>query len=473
MADQNSVSQDTKTQLDQLNKDVAELVSTVKEHIESDDRVTIDEDVLVEKFTQQMNEQIELLVKDSIAKHDSRPARRGEIVGPPGFQARSLGLVEGGKFDGQKIDELIFVKQLLDGFGRVASQRVKPPSKELNEIVEKALTSTGTGTGDEFVPTGMAAELWRDINLASRVVSSFDRIPMPTDPFDIPVGWGDVTWRKGTQNTATTVSDPATAKSTLTSTEQVAEINWSYNLDEDSVIAILPSLRADMVISAGLQMDNFMMNADSTNAATGNINLDDADPADDSYYLSDGQDGLRHQILVDNTAQSTDINTTLTDALLLAGLAKMDKYGVLGADQTNNVANNRLVMFTNPKTYLQSLLGLTNLRTWDKYGPLATIVTGEAARWSGIPVVPTSSIALAEDDGKVSTTGSNNDEGTVVFANRHAWRVGFRRELLIELDRVIRQRMFVMVLSFRIAVAARGTRSTATHTAGVHGITYS
>ncbi len=459
----------TKDALDALNRDVAELVRTVQQHVKAGDRSTIDEDALVSKFAAMLQKDVELKVRDEIAKQDRRPLRKGELIGPPGFESRSAGMVEGGKFDGMKVDDLQFVKLLLNTFHKRSPNRVKLPSDHL----EKALTSTGAATGDEFVPTGMSAGLWRDINLAARVHTAFGPpIAMPSNPYDLPVGWGDITWRKGTQNTTTTVSNPATAKSTLTTTEQVGEINWSYDLDEDSIIPILPTLKADMAISAARQMDKFVMNADSTDANTGNINLDDANPDNDSYYLSDGQDGLRHQILVDNTAQSADINTTLTDALLLAALAKMDKYGVIGSGQTNSVAMNDLVMFTNIKTYLISMLGLTNLRTWDKYGPLATIVTGEAAKWSGIPVVPTDSIGLAEDDGKLSTTAGNNDEGTVVIANRFCWKVGFKRELLIELDRFIRERMFVMVLSFRIAVAARGTRSTATHTAGCHGITY-
>lgn len=447
----------TKTALEKLNQDVSELVNTVKEHVEAGDRATIDENILTQKFSDMINQQVELKVKSEI--ENRQPARKGEIVGPPGFQARAKGVVQGGKFDGVLIDDLCFVKNLLEQVHARKNGRVKLPSSDLI----KALTSTGTGTGDEFVPTGMASELWRDIFLSARVVSSFDRIAMPTNPYDAPVGWGDITWYKGTQNTASTASNPATAKSTMTTTEQVGEINWSYDLDEDSIVPILPSLKVDMAVSAAQQMDKFMMNADSTDANTGNINLDDANPADDSYYLSDGQDGLRHQIIVDNTSQATDINTTLTDALLLAALAKMDKYGV---------DPNELVLFCNPKTYLISMLGLTNLRTWDKYGPLATIITGEAAKWSGIPVVPTSAIGLAEDDGKLSTTGSNNDEGTVVIAHRRMWRSGFKRELLIELDRDIQARTFIMVLSFRQAIAARGTRSTNQHTAGCFGITY-
>ncbi|WP_196299590.1 hypothetical protein, partial [Streptococcus pneumoniae] len=91
-----------------------------------------------------------------------------------------------------------------------------------------------------------------------------------------------------------------------------------------------------------------------------------ADPDDDSYYLSLGQDGLRHQILVDNTGQAADVSTTLTDALLRTGIGKLSTYGV---------DPNRLVMFTNPKTYLLSMLGLTNVVTVDKFGPGATVLT--------------------------------------------------------------------------------------------------
>jgi hypothetical protein len=208
-------------------------------------------------------------------------------------------------------------------------------------------------------------------------------------------------------------------------------------------------------------MDRFVMNADSTNAGTGNINLDDADPPDDSYYLSVGQDGIRHLYLVDNTGQSVDINAALTDALLRAGISKLGKYG---ADPS------RMVLATDVETYLNGLLALANVVTVDKFGPQATVITGQLAAYQGIPVVVSGAILEAEDDGRQSVTPANNDEGQIALFHRDMWKVGFRRELLIEVDRDIQKRQFIMVISFRIAVAARGTRSTATHTAGVHGI---
>ena len=371
--------------------------------------------------------------------------------------------MERGKFAGQKTDDVLFTHYLLSKAVKSGQQNVAAPSDEMKGIVSKALTATGAGTGDEYVPTGMASTMWEDALLGSRVASQFATVAMPTDPWVWPLSWGPITFRKGTQNTATTVTDPASASSTFTATELVAEVDFSYSLDEDSIIAVMPSLRTDFAVASADYIDKFVMNADSTNTATGNINLDDADPDDDSYYLSLGQDGLRHQILVDNTGQAADVSTTLTDALLRTGIGKLSTYGV---------DPNRLVMFTNPKTYLLSMLGLTNVVTVDKFGPGATVLTGQLANYGGIAVIPTNSISLAEDDGKVSTVGANNDEGTIVIAHKDMWKVGYRRQFTLEVFRDVQKRMVVMVGSFRIAVGTRGTRSTNTHTAGVFGITY-
>lgn len=455
--------------LEEIKGEIAQLAQVVKDH--QTDRATIDTEHLAQTVLALVDKQVAARADEA---ERNRPIRRGEIIGPdngqvyvpghgivPGFGVPSKGIIESGKFAGYSADDLLFTRWLLRKFDALDKGRAKPPSKDLEEAVAKALTATGVGTGDEYVPTGMQAQLWQDMFLASKIRATIPAIPMPTDPFDIPLGWGAVTWRKGTQNTATTVSDPATAKSTLTSTEQVCEVNWAYDLDEDAVVAVLPTLRAELARDGAEQMDKFILNADSTDAATGNINLDDANPADDSYHLGNGQDGIRHLYLVDNTAQSADINAVLTDALLRAGIARLGKYA---ADVS------RLVMVTDAETYVNNVLGLTNVATVDKYGPAATVLTGELAKYSGIPIIVSGAMAEAEDDGKVSTTAANNDEGQIALFHRDMWRVGFRRELLIEVDRNIQKRQFIMVVSFRIALAARGTRSSAIHTAGVHGI---
>jgi hypothetical protein len=389
------------------------------------------------------------------------PIRRGDMRLAGGAEFGGEMVMQEGKFAGRTVDELRFVNNILVRAHALNPATVALPSLALTDIVTRAESGTGVGTGAEYVPTGMASQLWIDMFLQSRVVASLNRIAMPTNPFDLPLGWGVLAWRKGTRNVQSTPQDPPTAKSTLTATEQVMEVDWDYTLDEDSIIAIMPTLRTELTREGAEQMDAFFLNADKVATAAANINSIDQAPAADAYYLADGQDGARKLYLVDNTAQSTSINATLTDTHMLAAFGRMGKYG---SDPS------KILIVADAKSYLNGLMGIGNLRTREKYGDAATIVRGELAQFGGVPVIISESMPLSQVTGKVSVTPANNTFGQLAFINRDMWRVGFRRELLVEIDRDIKKRQFIMVISFRMALASRGTRATTTHTAGIHGI---
>jgi len=130
----------------------------------------------------------------------------------------------------------------------------------------------------------------------------------------------------------------------------------------------------------------------------------------------------------------------------------------------------QMMMICDASTYLNGFLTLTNAVTVDKFGPQAVVLTGQLAAYRGIPIIVSASQSLTEADGKVSTTGGNNTLGQISIVNRNMWYAGFRREMLVEVDRDIQKRQWILVNSIRPAVAAYGTRSTTTHTAGVRNI---
>jgi hypothetical protein len=124
------------------------------------------------------------------------------------------------------------------------------------------------------------------------------------------------------------------------------------------------------------------------------------------------------------------------------------------------------------KGFLSSAAGApgSNLLTLDKFGPNAILLTGQIAAYRGIPLITSAVHRLAASDGKLdAATPSNNTLGSLTVYNRDFWKKGFRRQLMIEMDRDIRSRMMIMVTSMRLAVAAR-TRSSAKHTAGMRNI---
>lgn len=459
-----------------LNDDIiarlAEIEKAVKEN------QTIDWDQVRADFETHHKAYIDEQIKEKL---DSRPIRRvpGALIGASGEKIdksnryfKHLNAFEQDgylKFGEHRITpvDLFLAHKLMQKGHDWYPDKIKAPSKDLEAAV-KAMTSTGVGTGDEFVPTDMADAVWGDIFLATRVADTIMTVPMPTDPFDVPVGIGNIVWRKATQAQPTTQSDAGTNKATLQSTELITEQQWSYTLDEDSVIALMPLLRAEITRSGAEIIDDFIVNADSTDAATGNINSDDQNPPDDSFYLSEGQDGLRHLWLVDNTSQNIDMGgAALTDAKIVDMLGKLDKYG---ADPS------RLVMIGDVQTYLKGFLSSaagapgSNLLTLDKFGPNAILLTGQIAAYRGIPLVTSAVHRLAASDGKLdAATPANNTLGSLTVFNRDFWKKGFRRQLLIEMDRDIRARLMIMVTSMRLAVAAR-TRSSAKHTAGMRNI---
>ena len=239
-----------------------------------------------------------------------------------------------------------------------------------------AMDSTTAGSGDELVDTQEARALWEDVNLETAVAPLFNTIQMPSNPFQIPLQLGDVDWYPGTENTAAESTALATARQTLTAYELVAEVPWSYDLDEDAVIAMMEELRRGLLRNAREVIDDVILNGDTT--ALNNINADGSSvrtsDAGKAHWLL-GFDGLLHLPLVDNTSQANNHNAAVTDDMFNEVRAKLGKYGVRPSEA---------VYVTDVNTFIRAL-GVGNFRTLDKFGPQATLLTGQLGAVEGNP----------------------------------------------------------------------------------------
>ena len=334
---------------------------------------------------------------------------------------------------------------------------------EWQSNLKAAMDSATTGSGDELVATGEAAALWADINVETLVASLFTRVDMPTNPFEIPLQLGSVAWYPGVENTATTETALTTARQTLTARELVAEVPWSLTLDEDAVIAMAAEVRRTLVRNAVEVIDDVLLNADTT--AQNNINADgatiSASAAGKAHWLL-GFDGLLHLPLVDNTGQANNHGAAPTADMYNEVRGLLGKYGVRPSE---------LAYIADVATYIKSL-GVSEFRTLDKLGPQATLLNGQLAQVDGIPVIVSEQLAQSDTDGKVTDGGSGNVKGRLLAVNRTQWRLGYRRELMIETTRDIQKRQNIMVVSMRLAFMERtGARASAKHTALQYNIT--
>jgi hypothetical protein len=220
---------------------------------------------------------------------------------------------------------------------------------------------------------------------------------------------------------------------------------WSGELEEESILPFVPFLRRQGQLSINHYSDSVVLNGDNTNAATGNINLDDADPADTKHYLA--FDGIRHAGIVDNTANS-------------ANLAGAISYAALVAQKGRMVDAARFVDWGHP-TNPEDLVYVADVETGDRIGNLDEVInqkevrsrallSGEFADILGHPAVTSLAMSKTEADGKVSTTGGNNVKGQVVAFNRRGFVVGWRRRVKLEFDRDIKADQNILVYSLRL-----------------------
>jgi hypothetical protein len=223
---------------------------------------------------------------------------------------------------------------------------------------------------------------------------------------------------------------------------------WSGELEEDSIIPFLPFLRRQAATAIAHYSDSLILNGDTTATSTGNINLDDGTPAATKHFLA--FDGLRHIGLVDNTANSKDAGGVITYGLLRDQLTRMADDARLF--HWGHPVNPEDVVYVTDHATANQISQLDEVLTVDKYGPQATVLTGELARVGRNPLIASMAMSLTEADGKVSGTPANNTKGQVVAFNRRGLKAGWRRRVRVEVERLPASDQTRIVYSLRMGL---------------------
>ena len=338
---------------------------------------------------------------------------------------------------------------------------------------KRAMDTAETGFGLELIGAQYVRDLWAAARNTDSLVGRIREIPMTDPTVYVPIDGalpemlfvGEST---SSSATAYTTSKTASSRVTLTAKKFTIQQIWSGEMDEDSIIAFTPFLREKLNESAGQHLGSAYLNGDTTNAGTGNINLDDADPADTKHYLA--WDGIRHYWLVDATGQGKNMAAALDFKEINVARGKLN-----GADDDIDAAvgninwgkNSReLLLVADWDTYMAMLDG-DKVTTVDKYGPAATIVTGELGNTWGIPIISPSYASKTEADGKASTTEASNTKGQISLFNPQGFLGGVRRDVQLFFDRIQRTDQFLFELYTRRAF----TRFGGNVSAGIYNIT--
>lgn len=300
--------------------------------------------------------------------------------------------------------------------------------------LRKAMDTGTTGEGAEWIPTGFSAALWEKVRLALKVAGLHGRIAMPTDPYKLPIEGADATPYLVAENTedngtnAATASTPGTGNVQFDAKKLGVRVFTSGEVEEDSIIPILDYVKGKIVKALVEGIEDATINGDTT------ATHQDSDVTSAVDHRKAWK-GYRKLAI---SAAKVDL-ATFSTANLRTLRSKMGKYGV---------DPNELAWVCSLTTYLTKFLGLTEVVAVDKYGPQATVLTGELAKFDGIPIIVSEKVrenlnASGVYDGVTTTKTQLN------LVRRDQFLYGDRRTIKLESDRDIEKDRTVTVASYR------------------------
>lgn len=335
----------------------------------------------------------------------------------------------------QKMDEVYIASQILRKNPR--ELKMWPKFKKMLDDSKmqdfaKALDATTAGGVDEWVPTDLSPNLIEKVRLQLKVLSLFPEIPMPTNPYQLPVEIGNFDTFMHAQQTADTSQtlipsgDDADVSGLTTFTitnAHGAKVLVSKDATEDSIIAILPFIQSRIILGLAQGREDAVLNGDTT-----------------------------------ATHQDSDVTDAVSRRKLFKGLRKLSIANSYTRDMSTQSLRNLILMIgdmgvhgVNPSetAWVTSISGLVQLmanvpqfQTLEQMGPNAVILAGQMGQILARPVI-VSEYLRSDLDGTGVYSGTGNTKTVLHLVNRNAFALGRRgavdAETLRELFALSRQ----------------------------------
>lgn len=302
----------------------------------------------------------------------------------------------------------------------------------IKPAVQKAIYD-GAGVGAEWIPDQFRAELYEEFAVPRGLRALMPEVQMERNTLLVPVlDRGGRPYIKGTVTSDSpanyTASSIATAQRTISMTGLACRFVIDDAIAEDSAIALVPALQRQISQDLEDAFEDAMINGDNSATHQDAIASWNARERWGSVGLGGSADhrrsfkGLRKQAFDRGTTENLSTFTNLSHFL---GLVK--KLGEHSAADKLCIAS--------PEVVIAQLLDLDEVVTLDKFGPAATVLTGQIGSLAGIPIVMSRFLtADLHTNGKF--TGANNTSGLLVV-NPSSYSVFMKRGILVERDKNI------------------------------------
>lgn len=346
----------------------------------------------------------------------------------------------------RKMDELFIASALLrtesghlnkDAYGKLLSLPEYRDAIKASGFTVDAMTTGGTATGAEFIPTAFSSTLQEEIWLKLEIANLFGRINMPAPTYVLPFAPGRGIAEGVAEGGAATKVKAKTGKLTFDAQKIMSNIEFTDEFEQDSIVAVLPFIRKQLIDGFALAQETMALNGD----VNGTLLANGAYASTDCRKLVAGIRADATNASAGNAAVSFATGGFTADNLRSLRTA-MGKYGKTPSD---------LAIIVSMADYNKMLASSWNSGAFQmlySYGAGATLLTGEMGRFDNIPVIVSELIPVANaastDDapdalggltaaGKHdNTTAANNTKTTCVMVNKNAYMWGDRKSFALE-----------------------------------------
>lgn len=303
----------------------------------------------------------------------------------------------------------------------------------------------GAGVGAELIPDQFLADLHMEYQVPTVVRSLFSEVQMTSNTMLAPrINRGGRPYIKGTVSSDNPALYPVSTvqmgQAQITAKGLATRYILDEELIEDSAVLLLPAMQRMIAKDMRDAVEDALINGDS--AVTHEDAISSWDIRGRWGSLSLGGSNDHRRLWTGLRAASFDKSTTLDvnaidAAKLLELISKLGEY-----------ASSDKVLIVSPEALYGSLMGLEQLITLDKFGPQATILTGQLGSIFGMPVVV--SRFLSDD---LATTGLYTGSGSttgILCVSRDSWNIFARRGISIQQEQDITSGAYNMVATERL-----------------------
>jgi len=430
----------------QLQKDVVQLTETMREKAVKNYDLEVKE--LSEKLDEVKKELSERKVQFAVQAQGGADLTKKEVA--------------------TRLDELYIAKALCTdadtgAFDRAKFEKIKEMPTYAEALHLKASfdavfadTTTGVGTGAEFIPKGFSAQLQTEIWLALEIAGMFGRMQMPASDWTLPFNPSRIIARAGAEGTSVTKDQPKTSKIQFTAKKIMSIVEMTDEFEQDSIVPALNFIRQQLIDGFALAQETMCLNGD-----TGTSIYSVAKTGEDSRKLVKGIRADAMGVAAKFDAASGGIS----EDNLRAARALMGKYGKNPKD---------LAILVNMADY-NKMLKFTAYQSLYSFGPDAVIRNGELGKFDGIPIIVTELLPQAgvTTDAADSLAGLNAagvmdgtlyTKSTAVITNSKGYSWGDRKDFSLELFRNVYSQTTNLIGSQRLdfeKIAAPTAKATA------------